>query len=105
MKLDILKKLFFVLLTVWAFGADAQGLEQIDYNDQKEYEIGGVNVYGPEHRDPNAIISISGLTVGKKISVPGPEIPKAIKALLRLRLFSDVKILQERILLGSILCL
>lgn len=72
-------------------------LLELDYEEQIEYEIGGINVYGPKHRDPNAIISISGLTVGKKITVPGPEIPKAIKALLRLKLFSNVEIIQERV--------
>ena len=72
-------------------------LPQIDYSEQNEYEIAGIEVYGPKYRDPNAIISISGLTVGKKVTIPGPEIPKAIKALLRLRLFSDVVIVQERV--------
>ncbi|WP_235297566.1 outer membrane protein assembly factor BamA [Portibacter marinus] len=97
MNLDTLKKFIFSLLVFIGFGVQAQELDQIDYDDPKEYEIGGVNVYGPEHRDPNAIISISGLTVGKKISVPGTEIPKAIKSLLRLKLFSDVKVIQERV--------
>lgn len=86
----------FIAITSNEIIIGQQDPTQIDYSEQKEYEIAGVNVYGPKHRDPNAIISISGLNVGKKVSIPGPEIPKAIKALLRLRLFSDVKIIQEK---------
>lgn len=93
-----LNKYFFIGVLILMVGmVSAQEMTVIDYEEQKEYEIAGVNVYGPEYRDPNAIISVSGLTVGKKISVPGPEIPKAIKSLLRLRLFSNVEILQERV--------
>ncbi len=98
MKKSVLKYTLILLVALFAAPIIAQtDLPQIDYEEQNEYEIGGVNVYGPKHRDPNAIISISGLSVGKKITVPGPEVPKAIKSLLRLRLFSDVKILQEKI--------
>lgn len=93
-----MKSIFFSFLFLLSMVLGAQEvLPEIDYEEQNEYEIGGVNVYGPKHRDPNAIISVSGLTVGKKITVPGPEIPKAIKSLLRLRLFSDVKVIQERV--------
>lgn len=93
-----MKRIFLSFLVLLSMSLGAQEvLQEIDYENQNEYEIGGVSVYGPKYRDPNAIISISGLSVGKKITVPGPEIPKAIKALLRLRLFSDVKIIQERI--------
>lgn len=70
----------------------------IDYSDQAEFEIGGVTVTGAEFSDDNAIISISGLQVGKKIRIPGNEIPKAIKALWKLRLFTDVQIIQQRTL-------
>ncbi|GLR18626.1 BamA/OMP85 family outer membrane protein [Portibacter lacus] len=98
MKIEIIKSILFGMFLFMSMGLNAQDvMGEIDYDDQNEYEIGGVNVYGPKHRDPNAIISISGLTVGKKITVPGPEIPKAIKSLLRLRLFSDVKVIQERV--------
>lgn len=98
MKISVIKILFFVSLFLSVASIDAQEqMLDLDYSEQNEYEIGGVEVYGPKYRDPNAIISISGLSVGKKISVPGPEIPKAIKSLLRLRLFSSVEIIQERV--------
>ncbi len=69
-----------------------------DYSKKLEFEIGGVDVTGADTRDKNAIRSITGLTVGKKITVPGPEIAKAIKALWKLRLFEDVKIIETKTL-------
>merc|ERR1711916_217693 len=64
--------------------------------EQKEYEIGGITVTGNEFSDENAIISIAGLRVGDKVSIPGNAIPKAIKALWDLRLFTNVEITQTK---------
>lgn len=80
-------------------GLQAQTLDSIpvlDYSDPKEYEIGGIIVKGAEFSDDNALISIAGLKVGDKIRVPGTEIPKAIKKLWKLRLFTDVQIVKEK---------
>ena len=71
-------------------------LPVVDYSTPVNYEIGGVRVTGAQFSDANAITSISGLKVGAKIRIPGPSIPKAIKALLQLRLFTNVQILQEK---------
>lgn len=65
-------------------------------NDPKTYEIGGVQVVGARHAQPEAIIKLSGLMVGDKIKVPGPSIPGAIKALWKQRLFKDVQIVQTK---------
>ncbi len=70
--------------------------EIIDYDEPQEYEIGGVTVTGANYSDDNAIISIAGFRVGEKIRIPGNNIPKAIKALWKLRLFTDVQILKEK---------
>ncbi len=66
------------------------------YGPQKDYEIGGVNVTGAQYTDKIAITSVSGLKVGSKIKFPGPDIPKAIKALYKLRLFDNVEIVKEK---------
>ena len=42
------------------------------------------------------MIAITGLKVGDEIKVPGSEIPQAIKALWKLRLFTDVQIYKEK---------
>ena len=38
------------------------------------------------------MVSISGLKVGDKIKFPGEEIPKSIRKLWKLRLFTDIQI-------------
>lgn len=76
----------------------ADTTEVVDYSNQTDFEIGGVTVKGANFSDDNAIISIAGLEVGEKVKIPGSAIPKAIKALWKLRLFTDVQILQERTL-------
>ena len=63
-----------------------------DYSERKTFEIGGVNIVGAGNRDVNAIKSITGLREGGRVSIPGIEIPKAIKALMKLKLFNTLKI-------------
>ncbi len=64
----------------------------IDYSNPKDYEIGSVKVEGNRFSDDRAIIGISGLKVGKKIKVPGPDITSALKALWKIKLFTDISI-------------
>jgi outer membrane protein insertion porin family len=71
-------------------------LSVVDYGTPKDFEIGGVKVIGAKYSDPNAIASISGLKVGAKVRLPGPEVPRAIKALMNLRLFTNIKIIKEK---------
>lgn len=90
---------FLLFLLGWSNGLQAQIMDSIavlDYSDPKEFEIGGIIVKGAEYSDDNALISVAGLKVGDKIRVPGTEIPKAIKKLWKLRLFTDVQILKEK---------
>ena len=96
--------LFFLTLLVPFFtsaqiGNDSLKLETysvLDYSSPKEYEIGGVNIVGVKDRDPNAISGYAGLMVGKKIVIPGQDISGAIKALWKIKLFTDVRISIER---------
>ncbi|MEM8583154.1 MAG: outer membrane protein assembly factor BamA [Bacteroidota bacterium] len=67
-----------------------------DYDSQQEFEIGGVRVVGAYTAEENAILGVTGLAVGQTIRVPGPDIPRAIRNLWRLRLFTDVAIEKER---------
>lgn len=92
----------FIIFSITSIGSGlhAQVLQDtlpiVDYSQEKDYEIGGVSVVGAEFADDRAITSISGLRVGDKVRIPGPDIPKAIKALWRLRLFTDVQIVIEK---------
>lgn len=85
-------------LTVFALHeGQSQDLPTYDYAQKKTYNIAGIKIEGATSRDRNAIKSIAGLREGKKITIPGDDIPKAMKALLKLRLFDDVQIYQEKI--------
>ena len=68
----------------------------LDYTEPTDYEIGGVTVTGADYADENALINIAGFRVGDKIRLPGGDIPRAIKSLWKLRLFTDVQIYQEK---------
>lgn len=67
----------------------------IDYQGKNTYEIGGITIKGAATRDRNAIKSIANMHEGTKIQIPGPMVTKAIKDLLKLRLFEDVQIIQD----------
>ncbi len=71
-------------------------LPPLDYTQQKEYEIGGVRVTGVQFADANTLISLSGLRVGSKVRVPGTDFSNAVRTLWNLKLFTDVRIIQER---------
>lgn len=59
----------------------------------KEFTIAGIKVTGTKYRDESLLLSISGLTVGEKIVLPGGDnVSKAILNLWKQNLFSDIQI-------------
>jgi len=54
-------------------------LNEINYANPKEYEIGGITVSGVQYLDNNILTMLSGLTVGEKIKVPGEKITKSCR--------------------------
>jgi len=62
------------------------------YDQPKEYVIGAVTVSGARYLDESVLVNLSGLVVGDTIEIPGDKISKAIQALWKQGLFSDVKI-------------
>jgi outer membrane protein insertion porin family len=90
--------IFFAFVTFNSLHAqETDTLDILDYSEKIDYEIGSVEVIGAPERDPIAIKSIAGLKAGDKIKLPGLVIPKAVKALMRLRLFDDVQIIQKSV--------
>lgn len=69
----------------------------IDYNNPKEYEIGGITIEGSEYLDKNVLIQSTDLVVGEEVSIPGGKISKAIQNLWGLNLFSDVAVYATKI--------
>jgi len=94
----ILTVLIVLILASSPYYASAQtdSIPVFDYSTPGEYEIGGIKITGANFSDENALIAITGFRVGDKIRIPGGEIPSAMKALWRLRLFTDVQIYKEK---------
>ena len=104
-------KIFFVLIilvssVIKGFSQDTiinyDALPVLDYSNAKEYEIGGVSISGVRFLQSEVLVSLSGLQVGEKITVPGDDITKVIKKFWDQGLFSDVKITATKIERGKI---
>jgi outer membrane protein insertion porin family len=61
-----------------------------DYGNSKKYYIKEIKVSGIKYLDPTVLISVSGISVGDSITVPGDDITKSIRKLWNQGLFSDV---------------
>ncbi len=73
------------------FGQQNQGANEIA--KPKEYELAGITVSGAKYLDQDLLIAVANLTVGQKVHLPNDEnIAKAIKALWKQELFSNVDI-------------
>ncbi len=58
-----------------------------------QYTIGGITVSGSKFIDGELLVSISGLTLGEKITIPNDQkLSKAIRNLWKQKLFSDIEI-------------
>ena len=63
-----------------------------DYSSPTEYTLAEISVTGIKYLDKNTLISISGLELGERITIPGEDISFAIKKLWKQGLFSDISI-------------
>jgi outer membrane protein insertion porin family len=62
-------------------------------NPPREYIIAGIKISGTKYLDESLLTSISGLTVGDKITIPGGDnFSKAITNLWKQNLFSNIEI-------------
>ncbi|MEE9437558.1 MAG: POTRA domain-containing protein [Saprospiraceae bacterium] len=95
----VLNILLLSVLVIYCASAqvNVDTLEVLNYTEKNNYEIGSISVEGAPDRDRNAIKSIAGLREGGKIKVPGLDISKAVKSLMKLRLFDDVQIIQNKV--------
>lgn len=64
----------------------------VNYANPKQYEIGGITITGTQYLDIGILQTISGLTVGSEIEIPGTDIGDAIQKLWKQKLFADVSI-------------
>ena len=86
----------FYLFTFLPINAAAQDVivkPEISYaGTPRQCEIGGIAVEGVEGYEDYVLTSLSGLTVGQRISVPGSEITSAVNRYWKHGLFSRVSI-------------
>ena len=70
-----------------------QLLEIFESKTPKQYNLAGITVTGAKAFDQNLIISISGLAVGDKLTIPGTDaFSKAINKLWKQNLVVDVEV-------------
>ncbi len=87
-------KLFLIfLISVFSTISVAQiNTKEFDYLSPKKYTIASVVVQGVDDYDHDAIRVVSGLNIGKEVTVPGDDFSKAIKNLWQQDLFSNIEI-------------
>jgi len=95
-------KLFIILLLISmkCFSQEAENDStnfSIYYSSPKEFVIAGLDVQGIRYLDTQVLLQISGLSVGDKVMIPGDAITNSIKKLWNHGLFSDVKIIADKI--------
>ena len=72
-------------------------------NPPHEYVIAGIKITGTKYLDETLLTSISGLTVGDKMTIPGGDnFSKAIGNLWKQRLFADIAIYFTRVVGNNI---
>jgi outer membrane protein insertion porin family len=70
---------------------------ELDYAHPKEYVLGGIVVTGPKFLDETVLKNLSGLSVGDTVAIPGEKIVKAMDNLWKQGLFSDMKIVAQKV--------
>ena len=63
----------------------------------KRYEIVDITVTGLDENNHKTLIKLSGLSVGQRVAVPGPDITQAMKRLWGTGLFANVQIKAQKI--------
>ena len=93
----MLKINILLIFSLLAGSINAQMIENVDYSNPKTYEIGGITINGTNNLNDNALINISGLSIGEKIKVPSDRISSAITKLWKQGIFSEIEINIDKI--------
>ena len=92
-KMKIRRGVCLLLLCLTGFSLRAQntgGNIEIDYNNPKEYVVGGISVEGTQYIRSEQIIQLSGMQKGMRLAVPGEGVTGIVKRLVAQRWFEDV---------------
>lgn len=86
------------LLTAFPFIASAQKSEVVvDYNRPKDYIIAGLRVEGNTYYEDPVILSVSGLELGAKVTIPGEELSSIVRKMWKQQYFESVSLDIDRI--------
>ncbi len=88
----VVLRISFILCGIFLFTHNGFAQKQANYAAPGDYGIGGITVSGTQYLDQDILISLSGLRVGDKVSIPGDAISNAIKNLWDQGFFTDVKV-------------
>tara|TARA_R110001583_G_scaffold85577_2_gene224342 strand:+ start:5908 stop:8508 length:2601 start_codon:yes stop_codon:yes gene_type:complete len=83
------KHCLFALIIIGSIKTQAQ---EISYDKGEKYVLGDVTVSGNSSFNDQTIVTYSGLSKGKEITIPGEDISNAIKKLWNSKLFGDIEI-------------
>ena len=70
---------------------------EIDYNNPKQYVVGGITVEGNTYYSDNQIIQQTGLRPGVPIKVPGDDLSSAMNRLWAQHFFQDIAIYADSV--------
>jgi len=84
-----------VVMSLMGAAASAQSQSQtyeVDYNNPKEFILGGVKVHGNTYLGRDQILQLAGLNEGMQIAIPGDQVSAIVNRLWQQRYFQDVSI-------------
>lgn len=76
---------------------DFASLPSMDYRTARSYRIAAIRITGVHFLDSRALQNVSGLGVGQTVVIPGEEFNRVIDKYWNQGLFSDVKVIAEKI--------
>ncbi|MFN8153907.1 MAG: outer membrane protein assembly factor BamA [Bacteroidia bacterium] len=100
-KFLLLLSSFLLFISAATFGqveTIGGGIDAFDYNNPKEYELGGITISGVQYLDESVLITLTGLNIGDRYKVPGDDIAKAIENLWKQGLLADIKVVATKVI-------
>ncbi|MCB0737072.1 MAG: outer membrane protein assembly factor BamA [Bacteroidetes bacterium] len=86
---------FLIFTTIFCLPFIGNAQIEVDYAKPKKYTISAIEVESDRVVNKRIVASLSGLTVGDEVLVPGDELSKVITKLWEQKLFSDVEVKVE----------
>lgn len=81
-----------LVLVVLGIGRATGQVEEFSYANPQRFVVKDITVEGVQYGEPDVIITLSGLSKGDTIELPGKQVTEAVKKLTKQNLFSKVEI-------------